>query len=343
MQESNSKEQLLAEIERLKSLQLKLEAAERVIQHQDQLIRSIHESSQDWIWFADKDGLITQSNWAVKGLLGYEVDEILGKPYSHLIYSENEPEVRKEAEMLISSRKDWKDRMFRWKHKDGSTPLLECRANAITNEDETFIGFSGMNHYTSERVRIKEDQNGSEEKYRSLFTSANDAIFLMQDYVFISCNPKTLEMFDCEEHEIVGHSPMEFSPESQSKNGLSSEMAMAKMKAALDGKPQFFEWVHQKKNGVLFNAEVSLNKMVFANGEYIQAIVRDITERKEAENKIQIYQLHLEELVRERTRELETKNDDLERYNRLFEGREFRIKELRDKVKELEKQLSYRL
>ena len=63
----------------------------------------------------------------------------------------------------------------------------------------------------------------------------------------------------------------------------------------------------------------------------------DITERKLAEEELAKHREHLEELVKERTTELENKNAELRRFNKLFAGREFRIKELRDKVKELEK------
>ena len=52
------------------------------------------------------------------------------------------------------------------------------------------------------------------------------------------------------------------------------------------------------------------------------------------------YREHLEELVEERTAELEEKNKELKRFNNLFVNREFRIKELKDKIKELEEKLS---
>ncbi len=51
------------------------------------------------------------------------------------------------------------------------------------------------------------------------------------------------------------------------------------------------------------------------------------------------HQEHLEELVKERTKDLEKKNDELEQFNKLFIDREFRIKELKDKVKLLEKKI----
>ena len=64
--------------------------------------------------------------------------------------------------------------------------------------------------------------------------------------------------------------------------------------------------------------------------------VQETTKRKLAEDEIKKYQGHLEDLVKERTQELETINKELERINNLFVDREFRIKELREKVKELE-------
>ncbi len=63
--------------------------------------------------------------------------------------------------------------------------------------------------------------------------------------------------------------------------------------------------------------------------------VQDTTQRKLAEDEVQKHQGHLEELVRERTKNLEEKNKELENFNKLFVDREFRIKELKEKIKEL--------
>ncbi len=62
----------------------------------------------------------------------------------------------------------------------------------------------------------------------------------------------------------------------------------------------------------------------------------DITKLRETEDELTDHRNHLEELVKKRTAELEVKNTKLEKYNRLFVDREFRIKELRNRVKKLE-------
>ena len=122
----------------------------------------------------------------------------------------------------------------------------------------------------------------SEDKYHSMFATANDAIFILRGDKFIDCNEKTLEMFRCGRDEIIGHPPYEFSPENQPGGNDSFSEAMKKINAALDGEPQFFEWVHKRGDDSLFFAEVSLNKLDYKHGENsIIAVVRDISKRKE--------------------------------------------------------------
>ncbi len=81
--------------------------------------------------------------------------------------------------------------------------------------------------------------------------------------------------------------------------------------------------------------EVSINFNELAGLSYFTAIFRNITKRFKVEEELLTHRNHLEDLVSERTAELKKTNKDLARFNELFIGREFRIKELKLLVEEL--------
>lgn len=139
-------------------------------------------------------------------------------------------------------------------------------------------------------------QKESEMKYRTLFENAGDAIFLMNDDQFIDCNLRTLEVFGCQTaDQIIGHSPVYFSPRLQPDGSVSQDYARENIEKARAGHSLMFEWVHTKCDGTPFYAEVKLNRLIINKQLLLQAIVRDISERKHSEQELLLAKERAEE------------------------------------------------
>ncbi|RPI36654.1 MAG: PAS domain S-box protein [Nitrospiraceae bacterium] len=144
---------------------------------------------------------------------------------------------------------------------------------------------------------IEQALRESELKHRTLFETAGDAIMLMSKDRFIDCNARTLTMFGCSHEQIVGASPYHFSPPMQPDGRSSTEKALEKINLAVTEGPQFFEWEHCRRDGTPFQAEVSLNRLDLDGRTLVQALVRDITERKKTEERLAESEQKYRELV----------------------------------------------
>lgn len=126
----------------------------------------------------------------------------------------------------------------------------------------------------------------NEKKYRALFESALDAIFILDDGKIVECNRQMEEYFLITRQSLIGQSPGTLSPQYQLDGTNSHESALKRMNSALSGTPVLFEWKHLRGDGTEFDAEVSMNRFETGGRYLLMAVLRDISARKRSEEEL---------------------------------------------------------
>jgi PAS domain S-box-containing protein len=128
----------------------------------------------------------------------------------------------------------------------------------------------------------------SETKYHTLYDSTRDAVMLLDTKGFFDCNQAALAMFGCaSREEFCSKHPADVSPLVQPDGTDSLTLASQRIATALEKGGDHFEWMHKRADtGEIFPADVLLSAMELDGKPVLQAVVRDITERKRAEEKL---------------------------------------------------------
>ncbi|MFZ5597360.1 MAG: bifunctional diguanylate cyclase/phosphodiesterase [Bacillota bacterium] len=243
--------------------------------------------SPNCVMLFDLEGRFMDINRSGLETMGWKRDDIIKRKFSEIWPEDLSREVEEAVSRVAGGGLySFEGHCYR---PDGVQVIWSVALYPIYDDEGNCQNIVGVSTNITGRRRAEKALRESEEKFRNLFDSANDAIIIMDGLVFTDCNPKTLQMFGCSREMIIGKSLVDFSPELQYKGESSEKVAMEHIKAVLDGESRKFQWTSLRPDGTVFETEINLSRVRLKDRYYVQAILRDITERKQREEQLRLH------------------------------------------------------
>jgi PAS domain S-box-containing protein len=235
------------------------------------------------IYGLDCEGRTIFVNPSAMAMIGWSQDELVGRLQHDIIHHthlDGTPYLQENCP-IYASFKDGKTQHVQneifWR-KDGTNFPVDYVSTPII-ENSKIIGAVVVFSDITNRIKLQQSLQQSDDNYRTIFDAANDAIFIhsLEQGVVENANKKAIEMYGYSNiDELKG---LKFVDLSSWEPPFTGDSIAHTLEMVISGKPQLFEWHAKKKDGKTFWAEVNLKLIVNRNENKILGIIRDITER----------------------------------------------------------------
>jgi len=179
---NKTKEQLVSELEKLRQRNTELETLEvRQRQERETLLegleqfRSLVESTSDFIWEVNQNGIFTYISPKIRELLGYEPGEIKGKTPFDFMPPDEAERISAAFKAIVEARKPIERLENVNLHKDGRQVVLETSGVPIIGADGNLLGYRGIDRDITERKKMEEVLESEREKIKALIDGISRA------------------------------------------------------------------------------------------------------------------------------------------------------------------------
>ena len=264
----------------------KLSAASRAgpcpqAEDDDSAAKYLYELSRDAILFLDRTGKILCINPCGIQLSGYSAEELRGANiFDLLLLPEDHSAVRQMLQDAVKGRA--RECEVRWRTNDGAIVHFAGASVPRFSASGEFLSTLCTLRDVTEGKRAEEALRESEERYRVLVEFSPNSICVHRDGKLLYVNPAGVRLFGATDlAELVGRSVLDFiHPDSL-------PVVRERLRRLREGgTAPLIEERFVTLNGDVRDVEVTAIPITYENGPAAQVIIRDITERKQAEEKL---------------------------------------------------------
>ena len=239
-------------------------------------LRALVDHTNDVLFVMDADGKLTFASRSASWVLGLEPEEYIGTNALDLVHPRRCTRCRGGARTLGRGRRR---RAPHQEHPstagDGSWCRFELESYSLLDEPAV-RGFVVSGRDVTQRYEQAERIRASEERYRSLFETSQDAIVLVdaETLLLVDVNPAAEQVYGCTRDELLGMAARDLSAEPDDTEKAIREAGK---------QPTVVHRLHRRRDGSTFPAEVSYGTGEVDGRRLVVGAVRDLTERYEAE------------------------------------------------------------
>ncbi len=240
------------------------------------------ETAEAMVVMRDRQGNVWMFNRAAEEVTGYVRDEIIGSNwFEQVAPRERYPDAwSKFEEFREGKRMEREPFASPLLTKSGEERFISWRSSEVREHGQV-AGLISIGVDITDWRRAVESLRESEDKYRTLFDTSTDAIFITSlDGVIMDSNPQAVEMTGYTNEEFMGRPFSEFIK----AEALEAQPDLLELIITSGGVP--VETTGQNKEGSDVEIEISANIITLKDQPVIIGYVRDISERKEREGRM---------------------------------------------------------
>lgn len=283
----------------------------------EERFRQVIESSPNGIVMVDQTGKIHLVNEQIEKTFGYSRDELLGQSIDILVPNRTRKHHANYRDSFFTNpsiRAMGAGRDLFGLRKDGSEFPVEIGLNPLLTEQGTMV--LGTIVDITERKRAEESVRRSQEQLAGIIDSAMDAIVTVDsDQNIVLFNSAAENMFRFSAAEAIGQKLDRFIPDRFRPAHRGHIQDFGRTNVTRRTMASLGSIFGLRSDGKEFPIEASISQLESDGKRFYTVILRDITERKQAEDEVRRLNEELEQRVVDRTAELQAANKELEAFS----------------------------